>query len=231
MTDPMDVHKKTAARRAADMVKSGMVVGIGTGSTAAFMIERLGERIREEGLEIVGIPTSDDSEDKAVHAGIPLTDFAAHRRIDLAIDGADEVQRGSLHLVKGLGGALLREKIVATAARKFVVIVDGRKPVDLLGERAPVPVEVIPFGWECTAEYLASCGARGVKPRQDRNGGLFVSDNGNMVLDCHFGPIEDPEALARKIDAIVGVVEHGMFLNMASEVLVATEQGIERWEP
>ncbi|MFT8991284.1 MAG: ribose-5-phosphate isomerase RpiA [Gluconobacter albidus] len=226
----MSVHKRTAAREAADMVKSGMVVGLGTGSTAAYMIERLGERIAE-GLEIFGIPTSDDSEDKAIKAGIPLTDFSAHRRIDIAIDGADEVQRGSLNLIKGLGGALLREKIVAQAAKRFVVIVDGTKPVDLLGERATVPVEVISFGWECTAERLAACGARGVKPRADRAGSLFVTDTGNMILDCHFGPIENPEDLAEKIDRIVGVVEHGMFLNMASDVLVATTEGVERWEP
>ncbi|WP_408873818.1 ribose-5-phosphate isomerase RpiA [Gluconobacter roseus] len=226
----MNVHKRTAAREAADMVKSGMVVGLGTGSTAAYMIERLGERVKE-GLEIFGIPTSDDSEDKALKAGIPLTDFGAHRRIDIAIDGADEVQRGSLNLIKGLGGALLREKIVAQAAKRFVVIVDGTKPVDLLGERAPVPVEVISFGWECTAERLAACGARGVKPRTDRAGSLFVTDTGNMILDCHFGLIEEPEKLAEKIDRIVGVVEHGMFLNMASEVLVATPDGVEHWEP
>ncbi|GAN88980.1 ribose 5-phosphate isomerase A [Gluconobacter frateurii M-2] len=230
MSSDMETHKRTAARRAADMVKSGMVVGLGTGSTATYMIERLGERVAE-GLHIVGIPTSEDSARKAEKAGIPLTDFAAHRRIDIAIDGADEVQRGSLNLIKGLGGALLREKIVAQAAKKFVVIVDGSKPVDHLGERAPVPVEVISFGWECTAEWLSACGAKGVKPRTDRDGNLFVSDNRNMILDCTFGPIEDPEELARQIDAIVGVVEHGMFLNMASEVLVATEQGVERWEP
>ncbi|MGC5747237.1 ribose-5-phosphate isomerase RpiA [Gluconobacter sp. NFX36] len=230
MSSDMETHKRTAARQAADMVKSGMVVGLGTGSTATYMIERLGERITE-GLHIVGIPTSEDSARKAKKAGIPLTDFAAHRRLDIAIDGADEVQRGPLHLIKGLGGALLREKIVAQAAKKFVVIVDGSKPVDHLGERAPVPVEVISFGWECTAERLSACGAKGVKPRTDRDGNLFVSDNGNMILDCTFGPIEDPEELARQIDAIVGVVEHGMFLNMTSEVLVATEQGVERWEP
>ncbi|MFT9448116.1 ribose-5-phosphate isomerase RpiA [Gluconobacter japonicus] len=230
MSSDMEIHKRTAARQAADMVKSGMVVGLGTGSTATYMIERLGERITE-GLHIVGIPTSEDSARKAKKAGIPLTDFAAHRRLDIAIDGADEVQRGPLHLIKGLGGALLREKIVAQAAKKFVVIVDGSKPVDHLGERAPVPVEVISFGWECTAERLSACGAKGVKPRTDRDGNLFVSDNGNMILDCTFGPIEDPEELARQIDAIVGVVEHGMFLNMTSEVLVATEQGVERWEP
>ncbi|GAP25058.1 ribose-5-phosphate isomerase RpiA [Gluconobacter japonicus] len=230
MSSDMEIHKRTAARQAADMVKSGMVVGLGTGSTATYMIERLGERITE-GLHIVGIPTSEDSARKAKKAGIPLTDFAAHRRLDIAIDGADEVQRGPLHLIKGLGGALLREKIVAQAAKKFVVIVDGSKPVDHLGERAPIPVEVISFGWECTAERLSACGAKGVKPRTDRDGNLFVSDNGNMILDCTFGPIEDPEELARQIDAIVGVVEHGMFLNMASEVLVATEQGVERWEP
>ncbi|GBD56524.1 ribose-5-phosphate isomerase A [Gluconobacter wancherniae NBRC 103581] len=225
----MEAFKKAAARRAADMVQSGMVVGLGTGSTAKYMIERLGERITE-GLEIMGIPTSEDSAEKAQKAGIPLTDFATHRRLDIAIDGADEVERGTLNLIKGLGGALTREKIVAQAAKRFVVIVDASKPVDHLGERAPVPVEVLSFGWECTADRLASYGARGVKPRTDRDGSLFVSDSGNMILDCHFGPIMDPAALSAKIDGTAGVVAHGIFLNMATEVLVATEQEIERWE-
>ncbi|QDH17310.1 ribose-5-phosphate isomerase RpiA [Swingsia samuiensis] len=226
----VEVHKKTAARLAADMVQNGMVVGLGTGSTATYMIERLGERIAE-GLEVLGIPTSEDSARKARQAGIQLTTFAAHRHLDLAIDGADEVQRGPLNLVKGLGGALVREKIVAQAARKFVVIVDGNKPVDHLGQRTAIPVEVIPFGWESTADQLSQCGAKSLHPRMDRAGHLFVSDNGNMILDCNFGPIEKPDFLASQIDSIVGVVEHGLFLNMASEVLVATEQGVERWEP
>lgn len=226
----MSVHKRTAAREAADMVKSGMIVGIGTGSTAAFLIERLGERVAE-GLDILGIPTSEDSARKAAALGIPLTDFSAHQHIDLAIDGADEVQRGTLNLVKGLGGALLREKIVAQASKRFVVIVDGTKPVDFLGERVPVPVEVVSFGWECTAGHLAACGARGVKPRTDRAGNVFITDGGNMILDCHFGPIEQPDTLSAQIERIAGVVEHGMFLNMATEVLVATDNGVESWKP
>lgn len=223
-----ELHKRTAARRAADMVRHGDIVGLGTGSTARYMIERLGERVAE-GLEILAIPTSEASAAQARALGIGLTDFASHRRLDIAIDGADEVQRGPLHLTKGLGGALLREKIVARAAKRFVVIVDGTKPVDHLGERAPIPVEVVSFGWECAADYLAQAGAKGVTLRRDRAGEVFLSDNGNVILDCAFGPIGDPAALAARIDTITGVVEHGMFIGMADEVLVATAEGIESW--
>lgn len=225
----IEIYKRMAARRAADLVEDGMTVGLGTGSTAKYMIERLGERVAV-GLKIEAIPTSIDSAEKAVQAGIKLTDFSQHRVLDIAIDGADEVQRGTLHLVKGLGGALLREKIVAQSAKRFVVIVDDRKPVDHLGERAPIPVEVVFFGWECTAERLTECGAVAVKPRMDSHGHHYITDNGNLILDCVFGLIEDAEKLQQRIGSIVGVVEHGMFLNMTNEVFVAMDHGVERWE-
>lgn len=224
----VDECKRIAARHAADMVEDGMVVGLGTGSTAAFMVERLGERVAE-GLDILGIPTSEGTEALARAAGIPITCFADHPVIDIAIDGADEVEKGTLHLIKGLGGALLREKIVAQASQRLVIIVDATKPVECLGERTPVPIEVIPFGSECTAVHLGRLGARVIRQRRLMTGELFITDNGNIILDCEFGPIEDVKGLAARLDSTVGVVEHGLFPNMATDVLVATEQEVEEW--
>lgn len=226
----IDSCKRLGAHFAAEMIESGMIVGLGTGSTAAFMVERLGERVAE-GLDILAIPTSTAIETLARSVGIPITEFASHPVLDIAIDGADEVERGSLHLIKGLGGALLREKIVARAARRFVVIVDITKPVDCLGERTAVPVEVVPFGWQCTAVHLGQLGARVLTPRRETNGDLAVTDNGNMILDCNFGAIKDVQRLAAQLDGTVGVVEHGLFPCMATDVVVATDKEIELWTP
>ncbi|AQS89294.1 ribose-5-phosphate isomerase [Neoasaia chiangmaiensis] len=223
--------KEEAARQAVTYVEDGMAIGLGTGSTARFMIDALGERVRTEGLRVCGIPTSEASAEQARRLGIPLTDFVNHPILDIAIDGADEVLRGSLGLVKGLGGALLREKIVATAAKRFVVIVDQSKLVDKLGTHAPVPVEVTPWGWERAAKWLGETGARACKPRMTRDGSLFITDNGNMILDCHYPGIDNPDELCQAILAITGVVDHGLFLGMASEVLVAGLDGIERLVP
>ncbi|QDH13791.1 ribose-5-phosphate isomerase RpiA [Formicincola oecophyllae] len=220
--------KRHAARIAADMVEAGMIVGLGTGSTATFMVERLGERVRQ-GLAIKAIPTSNVIGQLAQSLGIVLTDFATHPVIDVAIDGADEVERGSLHLIKGLGGALLREKMVAAAAKRFIVIVDDSKPVATLGERTPVPVEVVPFGWHATHARLEKLGAQRITVRQGAGGMPFMTDNGNMVLDCDFGPIKDAAHLAGLLDRTVGVVEHGIFPDMATDVVVAREQEIEQW--
>ncbi|MCX5613780.1 ribose-5-phosphate isomerase RpiA [Bombella saccharophila] len=226
----VDDCKRAAAHYAASLVKPGMVVGLGTGSTAAFMIERLGERVAE-GLDILAIPTSEESAALARAAGIKITTFAEHSVVDITIDGADEVERKTLHLIKGLGAALLREKIVAQASRRFVVIVDATKPVNQLGERVPVPVEVVPFGYEATAARLEAMGAKVICPRRKLTGELLTTDNGNRILDCSFGPIEDVQALAARLDGIVGVVEHGLFPNMATDVLVATEREVEQWTP
>ena len=227
----VDDCKRAAAHLAASFVSSGMVVGLGTGSTAAFMIERLGERVVEEGLDIQAIPTSEESTKLARAAGIPITTFADHSTVDITIDGADEVERGTLNLIKGLGAALLREKIVAQASRRFVVIVDVTKPVDQLGQRVPVPVEVVPFGYEATAARLEAMGAKVIRPRRLLTGELLTTDNGNRILDCAFGPISDVQALAARLDGTVGVVEHGLFPNMATDVLVATEREVEQWTP
>ena len=208
------------------MVEDGMVVGLGTGSTAAFAIEGLIARVRD-GLRIVGIPTSEHSARQAAAGGIALSDFSVHARVDLTIDGADEISRPALDLIKGLGGALLREKIVASVSDRLVIIADEPKLRDGLGETSPVPVEVVPFGWQTTASRLAALGARTVL-RQAPDGGVFRTDGGNLILDCHFGAIGNPARLEQDMSAIVGVVETGLFIGMATTVLVATPNGIIR---
>ena len=222
-----DALKRAAAEAAVGLVQDGMVVGLGTGSTAAFAVEALARRHRQ-GLRLVGIPTSERTAAQARAAGIPLATFAEHRQIDLTIDGADEVERGTLNLIKGLGGALLREKIVASASRQLAIIVDGGKLVDRLGTHAPVPVEGVAFGME-VARAALEVFAADVQPRRSPTGELFVTDGGNRILDCRFaGPIADPARLEDRIRRIVGVVESGLFIGRADPVLVADAQGVHR---
>jgi ribose 5-phosphate isomerase A len=221
-----DTFKRAAAEAAVELVTDDMVVGLGSGSTAAFAIEALARRHRR-GLRFFGIPTSDRTAAQAATAGIPLTSFTKHRRIDLTIDGADEVERGTLNLIKGLGGALLREKIVAAASDCLAIIVDGTKLVDRLGTRTSVPVEVVAFGLEVTRESLEVLGAS-VRPRMSPAGQLFVTDGGNRILDCNFGRISDPARLEERIRHIVGVVESGLFVGRADPVFVADAAGIHR---
>jgi ribose 5-phosphate isomerase A len=205
------------------------VLGLGTGSTAAFFIEQLATRVAR-GLAIIAIPTSERSAAQARQLAIPLASFADHQRIDLAIDGADEVQRATLDLIKGRGGALLREKIVAAASRRFVIIVDHDKLVDRLGTDGPLPVEVAQFGWQSTAAALEKLGARPELRRGD-SGPPFVTDGGNYILDCLFGPINDPAETERRINAIVGVIENGLFVGLSSAVIVASQDGIDVLTP
>ena len=220
-----DTQKRAAAETAAAMIEDGMVVGLGTGSTARFAIEALIRRVRE-GLRIRAIPTSERSAAQAREGGIPLTSFTEHRRLDLTIDGADEIESGSLNLIKGLGGALLREKIVAAASDRLVIVADGRKLVERLGG-VPVPVEVVPFGWETTADRLRRLGTD-PQPRRDAEGKLFCTDGGNRILDCRFGAIGDPAGLDLAIGQTVGVVETGLFIGMARLALVADDSGVRR---
>jgi ribose 5-phosphate isomerase A len=229
MRDTVADEKQAAAAAAAALVEDGMAVGLGTGSTASLAIAELGRRV-QAGLSIVAIPTSERSAAQARALGIRLTDFAAQPRLDLTIDGADQIARGSLHLVKGLGGALLREKIVAAASDRLVIVADQGKLVDRLGGGVPVPVEVVAFGWETTAARLTRMGGRAV-PRRNADGTLFQSDGGNLILDCHFGPIEDPSALEGALNATIGVIESGLFLGMASLALVAGPDGVARLHP
>jgi ribose 5-phosphate isomerase A len=219
-----DHLKRAAAERAVEFVEDGMVLGLGTGSTAGFVVEQLAARIAR-GLAIVAIPTSEHTACVARELGIPLTTFAEHRRIDLAIDGADEVQRSTLDLIKGHGGALLREKIVAAASARFIVVVDQEKLVDRLGEHMPLPVEVAQFGWQATAAALAKLGTDPELRMADSR--PYVTDGGNFILDCRLGPIDDPERTERLIKMTVGVVENGLFIGRSSAVIVATDSGVD----
>ncbi len=214
--------KRKAGEKAAEYVKDGMVVGLGTGSTVKYTILKLGERVKE-GLDIIGIPTSRNTEELAKSLGIPLGDINEYQSIDLTIDGADEVDP-HFNLIKGGGGALLREKIIAHASKYEVIVVDERKIKDFLG-KFPLPVEVTPFGYLRTMKVLESLGCRA--SLRKKNDGIFVTDNGNYIVDCHFGKIEEPEKLERKIDEIPGVVEVGLFINLANEIIVGKKEGIE----
>jgi ribose 5-phosphate isomerase A len=221
-----DAMKQAAALAAVAMVQDGMVVGLGTGSTAKFAIDGLIERVKN-GLHITGIATSEHSARQARDGGITLADFSHHRRIDMTIDGADEILRGTLDLVKGLGGALLREKIVASISDRLVIIADAPKLVDRLGGTAAVPVEIVEFGWQSTADRVATLGVQPIL-RLAPDGVPFHTDGGNLILDCPFGPIADPRALAAALSDTVGVVETGLFIGMATTALVATENGVLR---
>ena len=220
-----DALKRAAAEAAVQLVENDMVVGLGSGSTAAFAVEALARR-HLQGLRFVGIPTSERTATQAKAAGIPLTSFSEHRQIDLTIDGADEVERGTLNLIKGLGGALLREKIVAAASHRLAIVVDGSKMVDRLGAQTSLPVEVVAFGLEATCESLEVLGAS-ARTRMS-SGHPFVTDNGNRVLDCDFGHIDDPARLEERIRRIVGVVESGLFISRADPVFVADAAGVHR---
>lgn len=216
--------KKAAAEWAAALIEDGMVVGLGTGSTASLILEPLAARIRQ-GLRIVGIPTSERTAEQARGLGIPLSTLADHARVDLTIDGADEVEIGTLNLIKGRGGALLREKIVASASARLVIVADESKLVERLG-RGLVPVEVVPFEWQSTARRIESLGASpALRLRPD--GGAFVTDGGHYILDCAFGPISSAGSLDRELNDIVGVVEHGLFLGLADQAGVGRAGGVE----
>jgi ribose 5-phosphate isomerase A len=220
--------KKAAAAAAAGVVEDGMVLGLGTGSTARCFIEALGRRIAKEGLRVTGIPSSRETEELAHSCKIPLTTFADHTQIDLTVDGADEIERGTIWLIKGRGGALLREKIVAAASRRMVVIADESKLVDQLGSLVSVPVEVVPFGWQATAKNLEKIGG---KPslRLGSDNKPYVTDGGNLIIDCAFGPMSQPKEVAHHLDHVVGAIEHGLFLGYASEAIVAGRDGVKTY--
>jgi ribose 5-phosphate isomerase A len=224
--DPRAALKRDAGEAAAALVTDGMVVGLGTGSTAYFVIAALIRRVGE-GLRITGVPTSEASAKQAREGGITLAGFDSVTSIDLTIDGADAITRVGLNLVKGLGGALLREKIVASASAKLVIVADEGKLVDQLGETTPVPVEVVPFGWQMTASRLASLAGNPVL-RLDASKVPFLTDGGNYILDCHTGLIADPAALDIALRDIVGVVETGLFIGRTSSVYIAGSAGVRR---
>ncbi len=216
--------KEAAAEAASKLLRNGMVVGLGSGTTATMAVAAIGRRVAQ-GLRIIGIPTSEKTADQARLLHIPLSTLEERFQIDVTIDGADEVESGSLNLIKGGGGNLLREKIVAIASSRMVVVADESKLVSPLGSRGPVPVEVVPFGWKTTAERLKKVGANPIL-RLTSEARTYVTDGGNYILDCAFGPIPSPRELQTHIDSIVGVVEHGLFIGIASEALIAGPGGV-----
>jgi len=216
-----DELKQAVAEAAAALAEDGMVMGLGSGSTAAAAVTAIGRRVAQ-GLRITGIPTSDKTAALARSLGIPISTLEEHGRIDLAIDGADEVERGTLSLIKGRGGALLEEKLVAAASRRFAIVVDESKMVDrLCPERQPIPVEVVPFGWKTTAQRLTDLGASWTL-RPGGEGGPFITDGGHYILDCVFPAFDSARELQQRMDGTIGVVEHGLFTGMATEVMVAS---------
>jgi ribose 5-phosphate isomerase A len=229
VTEKTVQFKQQAAERAVDFVESGMVVGLGHGSTAIFAVRRIARLLRDGQLrDILGVPCSRQVEQDAAQLGIPLTTLDERHVVDLTIDGADEVDP-NLNLIKGGGGALLREKIVAQASRREIIVVDESKITSALGIRWPVPVEVVPFGWRLQVAFLESLGARPVL-RQNKGETPFKTDQGNLILDCRFDPISEPDQLAARLNGRAGIVEHGLFLNLATDVIVAGAGGIRHFE-
>lgn len=217
--------KRLAAEEAVAWVESGMVVGLGTGSTAVHAVRAIGQRLQDGRLQaILGIPTSEVTARQATEAGIPLTTLDAHPHIDLTIDGADEIDP-QLNLIKGLGGALLREKIVAVSSAQVIIVADHTKRVTQLGSKVPVPVEIIPLARPLVTKHLLGLGAKvALRGSEERP---FITDEGNLILDCTFAGIANPYKLGQAIRAQVGVVEHGLFLDIATQAIVATADGIQ----
>ncbi len=230
MSGDVEALKRAAGEAAAAQVESGMVVGLGTGSTARWVVEALGARVASGALSIVGVPTSSQTAAQARQLGIPLATLEEAPALDLAIDGADEIQAGTLHLIKGAGGALLQEKLVEVAAARLIIVADTSKRVAHLGERFALPVEVVRFGWEGTRRRVEALGCAALR-RTRPDGTPFVTDEGHYLLDCRFGVIEDPARLGAALKGVVGVVEHGLFLGMAAEAILAGPDGLEVLRP
>lgn len=219
----LDTLKRIAAEAAVAHVRDGMVVGLGTGSTARYVVLALGERVKA-GLKIKGVPTSQGTAELARKSGIPLVETEDSWAIDVDIDGADQVDP-QLNLIKGGGGALLKEKIVATAARQVIIVVDHTKLVPALGNSFPLPVEVVPFGWGSTARQIDELGMKPVL--RERNGEIFRTEAGHYILDLHIGRIENPAELETRLNLIPGVVETGLFVGRTDILMVGTPQGVE----
>lgn len=225
----MDIEKtlkQQAADRAVGFVESGMIVGLGTGSTAIFALRRVAESLKSGSLKgITGVATSVPIEEEAIRLGIPMMNDSLPENIDLTIDGADEVDP-DLQIIKGAGGALLREKIVAQASRRVIIIVDESKPSTQLGTKCALPVEVLVFGWMSQQRFLKSLGCTPTL-REKSPGLAFLTDSGNFILDCKFDGIRNPNALSQLLKARAGIIEHGLFLDIATDVIVARSSGIE----
>jgi ribose 5-phosphate isomerase A len=228
-----DDLKESAALSALDLVQDGMRLGLGSGSTAARFVEALGNKVAQ-GLNVLCVPTSEATRAQAMRLGIPLTTLNETPQLHLTVDGADEID-DQLRMIKGGGGALLREKIVATASAKMVVIADASKLVETLGH-FPLPVEVVRFGFVATRRLVeaiaAEAGCEGeITLRQERSGEPFITDEGNVILDCAFGRIPEPEVLAFALKRVPGVVEHGLFLGIADAAILASEAGVRVLRP
>lgn len=224
MNDPIVEMKRRSAEYAVGLIEDGMIVGLGTGSTAIWALRHLAEqRSRGSFKQVVGVATSQATESEARRLGIPLTSLEDHPDVDITIDGADEVDP-AMNAIKGGGGALLREKIVALASRRLVIIVDESKLSPQLGSRWPVPVEVVSFGWTQQMRFLQALGSEVTLRTAD--GAPFLSDNGNRILDCNFGLIADPAALSARLKIRTGIVEHGLFPGLATDLVVADRRGI-----
>lgn len=217
---PIHPGKKAAGEKATEFIQQGMVVGLGTGSTAFWAIEKIGQMVKE-GLHIRAIATSEQSRQQAEKWNIPVVSWGEIDHIDVDIDGADEVDE-NFNLIKGGGGALLREKIIAFASRKMIVVADQSKRVNLLG-RFPLPVEVIPFGWEMTARRISQLNCKAVL--RHKNKAVFITDNGNYILDCQFGSIPAPDILNDKLNNIPGVVENGLFVGRSDTLIIGYDDG------
>jgi ribose 5-phosphate isomerase A len=226
MTTDTDLLKRAAAERAAQLITSGMVVGLGSGTTMRLLLDALAHRLREGAVRnVVAVPTSEATAQRCRTLGIPLATLEEYPELALAVDGADEVDL-RLNAIKGLGGAMLREKVVALAAKRFVLVADESKLVRRLGTRAPVPVEVVPFGWSALVPFFEKLGAEPVL-RRAPDGEPYLTDNGNYVVDCRFARgIADPGALARALARRTGVVEDGLFLRIAKLAVVAGRRGV-----
>lgn len=218
--------KKIASEKATEEIREGMVVGLGTGSTVYYALLKIGTMVRD-GLNIIGVPTSSGTEKIATEQGIPLSTLAAHPIIELTIDGADEVD-AHLNLIKGGGAALVREKIIANASRRILIVVDESKISRVLGTSFALPVEIVQFGWESTKREVDN-----ICEQSEIRGGIqnpLITDNGNYILDCHFNGIQEPEKVELQLNNIPGVVENGIFVNRADKVIIGTPDGIRYME-
>jgi len=224
-----EAAKKRAALEAAKHVKNGFVLGLGSGSTAAYAIQEIGRRIRQESLQILGVPTSYQALLAAVNCGIPLTTLNEHPQLDLTIDGADQVD-GSLNLIKGMGAALTREKIVASASKQLIIVVDETKLVEKLGTNHPVPVEVLPFALPTVMSKVREMGGKPVLREGKGKAGPVVTDNGNFIIDVDFGPISTPKELDSRLKSVPGVIENGLFVERAGIIYVGKSTGVQRLE-
>jgi len=221
-----DAAKRKAAVEAVKHVEDGFILGLGSGSTVAFAITEIGRRIREKNLRVLGVPTSYQSFLLAVECGIPITTLNEHPHLDLDIDGADQIDR-ELNLIKGMGGALTREKIVATAAKSFIVVADETKLTEKLGKGQPLPIEVLPFAEPIVSARVKEIGGKPVLREKKDKSGPYITDNGNFILDVDFGPIDDPEDIENKLKSIPGVIETGLFIRMAQIAYIGTEKTIK----